>query len=145
MCYEVNKILKRAHFIIPAVEEILPDLGDAKIFSVLDVIWHLQLDEASSTPTFLVADVITDDIWVYGRGQEAALAEHYQNFERLLQRVQNPSTNIHVMTAWLPNRPQQQAFQDIKTTLSLAPVLWYYDPVVLLADASQNELGAALL
>lgn len=47
---------------------------------------------------------------------------------------------------WGP--PQDKAFQEIKQTLSVTPVLAFYDvtkPVVITCDASKSGLGAALL
>ena len=47
----LNKALRRSHYQMPTVEEILPELAKAKIFSVLDAkdgYWQEQLDQASS-------------------------------------------------------------------------------------------------
>lgn len=51
---ELNTAIKRTRHQIPTVEEMLPDLQNAKVFSVLDAkngFWHLKLDEASSELT----------------------------------------------------------------------------------------------
>lgn len=48
---DLNKALKRPHYPMPTVEEILPNLSNAKIFSILDAkdgFWQVQLDEPSS-------------------------------------------------------------------------------------------------
>lgn len=45
----LNKALKRSHFPLPTVEDILPDLS--KVFIVCNVtsgFWHVQLEEESS-------------------------------------------------------------------------------------------------
>ena len=50
----LNKSLKREHFQLPVLEDILPDLAKAKIFSKLDLAngyWHCKLDEESSLKT----------------------------------------------------------------------------------------------
>ena len=50
----LNKALKRCHYPMPVVDDILPDLAHAKVFSVLDLksgFWHVQLDDSSSTLT----------------------------------------------------------------------------------------------
>ena len=52
-----NAALKREHYRLPALEDILPKLKDAKIFSKLDVkeaYWQVRLDEASSKLTTMI-------------------------------------------------------------------------------------------
>ncbi|CAI5660683.1 unnamed protein product [Oreochromis niloticus] len=47
----LNKALQRSHFPLPTIEDILPDLSKAKVFSVCDVksgFWHVKLEESSS-------------------------------------------------------------------------------------------------
>lgn len=47
----LNKALKRSHYQMPTIEEILPDIAKAKVFSVLDAkdgYWQVKLDEESS-------------------------------------------------------------------------------------------------
>lgn len=47
----LNQALKRNHYPTPLIEDILPDLGKARIFSVVDVrdgFWHVVMDEKSS-------------------------------------------------------------------------------------------------
>lgn len=47
----LNEVLKREHYQLPTIEEILPDLSDAKVFSSCDLshgFWHLELDHESS-------------------------------------------------------------------------------------------------
>lgn len=48
---DLNKATKRSHYIMPTLEDILPNLADAKVFSVLDAregFWHIKLDEHNS-------------------------------------------------------------------------------------------------
>ncbi|XP_062610719.1 uncharacterized protein K02A2.6-like [Saccostrea cucullata] len=48
---DLNKAIKRPHYIMPTLEDILPNLANAKVFSVLDAkegFWHIKLDESSS-------------------------------------------------------------------------------------------------
>ena len=50
----LNKALKRSHYPLHVLDDILPNLSNAKVFSVCDVqngFWHLQLDEDSSRLT----------------------------------------------------------------------------------------------
>ena len=48
---DLNKALKRSHYPMPTIEEVLPELSKAKIFSVADAkngFWQIKLDEPSS-------------------------------------------------------------------------------------------------
>ena len=48
---DLNKALKRSHYPMPTIEEILPELSKAKVFSVADArngFWQVKLDEPSS-------------------------------------------------------------------------------------------------
>ena len=50
----LNKALKRCHFSMSAIEDILPDLGKAKIFTKVDCkdgYWQIKLTEESSLLT----------------------------------------------------------------------------------------------
>jgi hypothetical protein len=50
----LNKALKREHYPLPVMEDILPKLANAKLFSKLDLAnayWHVHLDEESSKLT----------------------------------------------------------------------------------------------
>ena len=47
----LNKALKRSHYPLPVIDDLLPDFSKAKVFSVCDVkngFWHVELDEDSS-------------------------------------------------------------------------------------------------
>lgn len=48
---DLNKAIKGLHYIMPTLEDILPNLAIANVFSVLDAkerFWHIKLDEPSS-------------------------------------------------------------------------------------------------
>ena len=50
----LHKALKREHFRLPVLDDILPELSNAKLFSTLDVknaYWHVVLDDESSKLT----------------------------------------------------------------------------------------------
>ena len=50
----LNRALKRCHYPILTIEEVLPDLANAKVFTKLDCkngYWQVKLDEDSSTLT----------------------------------------------------------------------------------------------
>lgn len=47
----LNKALKRNHYTLPTIENVLPKLNNAKIFTMADVkdgFWHVELEEQSS-------------------------------------------------------------------------------------------------
>ena len=47
----LNQGLKRSHYPLPTIEDLLPDLNKARIFSVVDAkngFWHVELDDESS-------------------------------------------------------------------------------------------------
>ena len=51
---DLNKVLQRSHYPLPTIEEVLPELGKAKVFSTFDVrngFWHIPLDDDSSRLT----------------------------------------------------------------------------------------------
>ena len=50
----MNKAVKREHFQLPTLDDILPNLSNAKLFSTVDIrsaYWHVLLDEESSLLT----------------------------------------------------------------------------------------------
>ena len=53
----LNAALKREHYRLPVLDDVLPELKDAKVFSKLDVreaYWHVRLDEPSSKLTTMI-------------------------------------------------------------------------------------------
>lgn len=51
---DLNKAIKRAHYPLPTIEQILPKLRNAKVFSLLDAkdgFWQVKLSEQSSLLT----------------------------------------------------------------------------------------------
>lgn len=47
----LNKALKRNHYPLPVVEDVLPELAKARVFTVMDAksgFWHVPLDAPSS-------------------------------------------------------------------------------------------------
>ena len=50
----LNKALMRNHYLMPTIEDVLPELNNAKVFSICDArhgFWHVCLDDASSRLT----------------------------------------------------------------------------------------------
>ena len=53
----LNQALMREHYKLPTVDDVLPMLHDAKVFSKLDVkeaFWHVRLDDESSKLTTMI-------------------------------------------------------------------------------------------
>jgi transposase InsO family protein len=53
----LNAALKREHYRLPVLDDVLPKLKDAKVFSKLDVreaYWHVRLDDSSSRLTTMI-------------------------------------------------------------------------------------------
>ena len=52
----LNKVVKRPHYALTTIEDVLPELSEAKIFSVVDAsngFWQVELtDESSYLTTF---------------------------------------------------------------------------------------------
>ena len=51
---DLNEAVKRSHYPLPTIEDIIPKLGKAKVFSVFDAkngYWHIELDDESSLLT----------------------------------------------------------------------------------------------
>ncbi|UYV81904.1 K02A2.6-like [Cordylochernes scorpioides] len=105
---DLNKVIKRPHFQIPTIDEILPSLNNAKIFTVIDAkdgFWQVKLDSQSSDLTTFWTpfgrrlhevieglegvEVIADDILVFGKGNttEDAIRDHNLKLEQLLMRA----------------------------------------------------------
>lgn len=56
----LNAALKREHYKLPVLDDVLPKLKDAKVFSKLDVreaYWHVRLDEESSKLTTMIIPI----------------------------------------------------------------------------------------
>lgn len=53
---DLNEALKRSYYSTPTIDEILPELGRAKVFSTINAkneFWHVELtDESSMLTTF---------------------------------------------------------------------------------------------
>lgn len=49
--FQLNKALRRQHFPLPTIDDVIPDLTKARVFTVCDVkdgFWHIRLSEESS-------------------------------------------------------------------------------------------------
>lgn len=77
---DLNKTLNRSHYLLPTIEEILPNLSRAKVFSVLN-------QAVEGLPSMLSA---ADDILVYGEGdnEEDPILDHDQKLTALMKICQ---------------------------------------------------------
>ena len=51
---DLNRVLRRSHYPTPTIDEMLPELSRAKVFSTVDAkngFWHVELDDDSSRLT----------------------------------------------------------------------------------------------
>ena len=115
---QLNKGLKRRTYQVPTVEELLPELTKARVYSQCDVksrFWHIKLDEASSKLTtfstpfgrykwrqrffsadwskryqaFPMCEAYMDDIIVFGGDSiDEAVVSHDARMLALLQRFE---------------------------------------------------------
>ncbi|XP_062596409.1 uncharacterized protein K02A2.6-like [Saccostrea cucullata] len=88
---DLNKALKRSHYPLPTIEEILPNLSRAKVFSVLDArngFWHAELDKESSMLTTFNTP-FGRFRWFrmpYGDTEEDAIVDIDQQLKALMKR-----------------------------------------------------------
>ena len=63
----LNEALRREHFQLPPLEDLLSELSGAKYFTKVDlssVFWHLELDESPVQHAFWTIQMATFTIWV---------------------------------------------------------------------------------
>ena len=91
----LNLALKRSHYPLPIIEEILPELSKAKVFSKVDLkegFPQVELDEESSQLTVFQTPWgryrFADDILITGQGETEREADedHDRNLKSLLDR-----------------------------------------------------------
>ncbi|CAB4011861.1 Hypothetical predicted protein [Paramuricea clavata] len=97
----LNEALKGERYQISVIDDLLPDLSEARVFSKVDLasaFWHLELDEYEIFQKRLNQELlrlegvrcIADDILVYGTNWK----DHDQNFYRLLERCKEKSIKL---------------------------------------------------
>lgn len=68
----LNKALKRSHYPLPTIEDVLPDLNRARVFSVCNIkngFWHVELVEESS---FLTTFSTPLQVAVHANGNQSS-------------------------------------------------------------------------
>ena len=92
----LNKAPKRNHYPLPVIEDILPDLAQAKVFSLFDVkngYWHLELDEESSFLTTLE----TPDGRFRWRRLPFGISPAAEYFQQSLEQALEKLPGVHVV------------------------------------------------
>ena len=113
---QLNKALKRSHYPLPVIEDVLPDLSDAKVFSKADLkdgFLQIELDEESSKLTTFQSP--------WGRYRWLRLPFGVSLAPEYFQMKFHQNLEI-----WLSE--QEQAFEKIKQAVTAAPVLKYFNP-----------------
>ncbi|XP_014678323.1 PREDICTED: uncharacterized protein LOC106818112 [Priapulus caudatus] len=109
----LNKALKREHFPMPVLDDILPDLSKARVFSRLDlqdvanvasVMWWSEIFQKRLKTTLEgleSTECIADDIIVWGGGDsmEEARRDHDKNLEALMFRAHK---QVNYLARFLP-------------------------------------------
>lgn len=92
----LNKALKRSHFPLPTIEDILPELSKARVFTVCDVkngFWHVQLDDPSSNLTTFATP--------YGRYRwlrmPMGISPAPEVFQRMLTQALEGLQGVHII------------------------------------------------
>ena len=151
------------------IDDILPELSQAKVFSVFDVknwFWHVELDKESSKLTCFNTP--------FGRYRwlrmPFGLAPAPEEFQRRQHQVLEGLPGVLTIhndillygegdtyeplrrltmkdVEWHWTEHQEQAFNKLKQLVTEAPVLKYFEPkeeLILQSDASDTGLGAVL-
>ncbi|XP_055522623.1 uncharacterized protein LOC129716814 [Wyeomyia smithii] len=104
----LNKALKRPRLQFATIDEVLPELGQAKVFSTVDAkkgFWHVLLDnESSRLTTFWTpfgryrTECLADDILIYGSGEtlREALEDHNRNLKELFLQLDRNNVKLNL-------------------------------------------------
>ncbi|XP_055604284.1 uncharacterized protein LOC129752535 [Uranotaenia lowii] len=99
----LNKALKRPNLQFVTLDEILPELGNAKVFSTVDAkkgFWHVVLDKIKLQEVIEGlegVECIADDLLVYGVGNslEEALQNHNERLKKLLCKLDASNVKLN--------------------------------------------------
>ncbi|PFX14360.1 Retrovirus-related Pol polyprotein [Stylophora pistillata] len=156
----LNAALKRERYQIPVIDDLLPDLAEARVFSKVDLasdFWHLVLDDESSLLTtfatphgryrwlrLLFGLCVSKDV-----SRLNGTLNYLNCFLPNLSDVMKPLRDLtHKDVEWCWSNVQEKAWNELKSLIASTPVLSYYKPDELLevqCDSSQAGLGAALM
>ena len=166
---DLNRAIKRPKYPMLTVEEVLPKLAKAKVFTVLDAkdgFHQVKLDKESSLLTTFWTPFGRYRYLRMPQGIGSAVNMPRPDDKRAVQRLLGCVTYLSRFMPTLsevsePLRKlteknnlfmwesqQEGAFQTIKNMTSSTPVLKYYDVVsetTIQCDASESGLGATLL
>ncbi|XP_059045676.1 uncharacterized protein LOC131841376 [Achroia grisella] len=145
----LNPLLKDFHYPLPRVEDIFANLAGGEQYSKLDLSHAYQqalLSEESQPMTAITTHIGT---FVYKR-VPFGLKCIPENFQKLIEEILSglPSVVAFQDDICVTGVDRcEQAFMEIKNTLSKSPVLAHYNaklPLVLSVDSSAYGLGAVL-
>ncbi|KAL7857277.1 hypothetical protein SRHO_G00161760 [Serrasalmus rhombeus] len=98
----LNRALKRSHFPLPTIDDILPDLSNTKVFTVCDVkqgFWHVKLEEESSYLTTF-STPFGRFRWLRmpmgeGKTVESATKDHDEKLRHFLNRCRDKNIKLN--------------------------------------------------
>ena len=158
---DLNKALKRPKYQMPTLEEILPRLAKAKVFSTLDAkdgFYQIGLDEVKfitnqglkpDPDKVKPVDKKTRPTCKKELATLLGFVNYLSKFRPRLAEVTQPLRELIAKESpflWSPQH--ESAFANIKQLVADHPVLKFYDSgaeVTLQCDASEYGLGATLL
>ena len=91
---ELNKALKQERYPIPVIEDVLPELSKARVFTKVDArngYWHVVLDEESATLT-----TFNTPIWYYyWRRLPIGVSVLSENFQKQIHQAFDGLSGLH--------------------------------------------------
>ncbi|PFX16729.1 Uncharacterized protein K02A2.6 [Stylophora pistillata] len=136
----LNKCIKREHYHMRTVDDVITELHNAKYFTVIDTTkgyWHVALDKESS--------LLTTFNTPFGKYRFTRMPLGLKVSQDIFQRELDSS--LEGLTG-VTGPERYQAFNEVKKEVSSLGVLRYFDPnaeTVIETDASLKGLGAVLL
>ena len=118
----LNKALKRCDYSLPTMEDVLPRLSRAKVFTVCDVrhgYWHIQLDKTSS---LLTTFLTPNGRYRWKRmpfGIKPASEIFQQKLDQVIEGIQGTARIADDILVWGNGETEQQALIDHDQNLEM--------------------------